>query len=130
MSTPVITVRDDARLTETRDLLDQHAVRRLPVVDAQGRLVGIVTQSDVYKISASHVTDVQDYDLYATRGHLPVRRFMTPDPHTASPDESMVEAARRMLMHKISGLPVLEGDRIVGIITESNIFRVLIESDE
>jgi CBS domain-containing protein len=132
MSSPAVTVADDTQLAEVRQRMADHGVRRLPVVSAEGRLVGIVTQNDVYRISASHVTDVQDYDLYSTRGHLPARRFMSATPLTASPDESVVEAARRMLAHKISGLPVVSAEgQIVGMITESNIFRVLIErSDE
>lgn len=126
MSGPVITVHEATVLREARQMLQTHAVRRLPVVDDGGKLVGIVTQNDIFKISASPVTDVQDYDLYHISGNLPVRQFMSAEPIVATPGETVVEVARRMLLHKVSGLPVVEADAIVGIITESNIFRMLI----
>jgi CBS domain-containing protein len=129
MSSPVVTVHEQTLLPEARSLLAQHAVRRLPVVDDAGRLVGIITQNDIFRISASAATDVQDYDLYCTNGRLPVRRFMTRTPVTAAPDETIVDVARRMLAHKISGLPIIEDNSLIGIITESNIFRVMIAED-
>lgn len=129
MSSPVISVDEEALLPEARSLMAEQGIRRLPVVDATGQLVGIITQSDIYKISASPATDVQDYDLYSIAGHLAVRRFMTRPAITASPDESVVAVAQRMLAHKISGLPVVEDGQIVGMITESNIFRMLIAQE-
>jgi len=129
MSSPVITAHEQTLLPVARSLMAEHKVRRLPVTDDAGHLVGIVTQGDIFKISASPVSDVQDYDLYATAGHLPLCRFMSAPAISASPDESVVEVARRMLAHKISGLPVVENGAIVGIITESNIFRLLIAAE-
>jgi CBS domain-containing protein len=99
-------------------------IRRLPVVD-RGRLVGIVTLGDVREAQPSHATTLSIYELNYLLSNLTVDEIMTRNPLTISPDAMIREAALVMLQHKIGGLPVMEDSRLVGIITESDIFRVL-----
>jgi len=126
MSHPVIVAESTMVLPEARQLLRQRSIRRLPVVDAAKRLVGIVTEGDINRVSDSHVTDVRDYNLYFQISVLPISEIMTREVVTVTPDVLIVDVAQLLLKHRIGGVPVLEGDRIVGIITESDLFRLIV----
>jgi CBS domain-containing protein len=126
MHSPAITIPETAPLPAARKSLTDHHIRRLPVLNESGQLVGIVTQGDIFSVSPSHVTDVQDFNLYFSNEHVPVREFMTRDVITATPDMKISDVAQLMLDHKISGLPVVEEGNVTGIITESDIFRLFI----
>lgn len=119
-----ITIVPKTTLPEAHNLMKESKIRRLPVVD-RGRLVGIVTLGDVREAEPSNATSLSIYELNYLLSKLTVDKIMTRDPLTISPDATIREAAHIMLEHKIGGLPVMEGERIVGIITESDIFRVL-----
>lgn len=104
-------------------------IHRLPVVD-EGRLVGIVTLGDIREASPSDAHSLTIYELNYLIARLTVGEIMTRDPITVTPEMSIEAAARLMLEHKIGGLPVMEGDRLVGIITETDIFRLLVSEGE
>lgn len=116
----------DLTLPEAHQLLDEHHIRRLPVVDKQGHLIGIVTQGDIRGAEPSGATSLSIFELNYLLSRLTVDRIMTQHPVTITPDTTIGEAARLMLDKKIAGLPVLEGDRVVGILTESDIFRLVV----
>jgi len=126
MSNPAIVAPETMTLPETRRLMRQQRIRRLPVVDADGQLVGIVTEGDINRVSDSHVTDVRDFNLYHRIADLPIHDVMTHDVVTVSPDASIGEVAQQLLDHRIGGVPVIEKGRIVGVITESDLFRVIV----
>ena len=126
MSNPAIVAPETMTLPETRRLMRQQRIRRLPVVDADGQLVGIVTEGDINRVSDSHVTDVRDFNLYHRIADLPIHDVMTHEVVTVSPDTSIGEVAQRLLDHRIGGVPVIEQGRIVGVITESDLFRVIV----
>jgi CBS domain-containing protein len=128
MSRPAIVAPVTMVLPEARRLLQQHRIRRLPVMDAEGRLIGIVTEGDINRVSESHVTDVRDYNLYHRVSDLPIGEIMTRDPITATPDMPIIEVAQRLLDHRIGGVPVVEDERVVGVITESDLFRLIVTS--
>ena len=128
MSRPAIVAPVTMVLPEARRLLQQHRIRRLPVMDAEGRLIGIVTEGDINRVSESHVTDVRDYNLYHRVADLPIGEIMTRDPITATPDMPIIEVAQRLLDHRIGGVPVVEDARVVGVITESDLFRLIVAS--
>ena len=128
MSRPAIVAPVTMVLPEARRLLQQHRIRRLPVMDAESRLIGIVTEGDINRVSESHVTDVRDYNLYHRAGDLPIGEIMTRDPITATPDMPIIEVAQRLLDHRIGGVPVVEDARVVGVITESDLFRLIVAS--
>jgi len=126
MSNPAIVAPETMTLPETRRLMREQRIRRLPVVDADGQLVGIVTEGDINRVSDSHVTDVRDFNLYHRIADLPIHDVMTHEVVTVSPDTSIGEVAQRLLDHRIGGVPVIEQGRIVGVITESDLFRVIV----
>ena len=128
MSRPAIVAPVTMVLPEARRLLQQHRIRRLPVMDAEGRLIGIVTEGDINRVSESHVTDVRDYNLYHRVSDLPIGEIMTRNPITATPDMPIIEVAQRLLDHRIGGVPVVEDERVVGVITESDLFRLIVTS--
>lgn len=130
MTAPALTIRPKASLFEAYNLMFENDVRRLPVVDRDGSLIGILTMSDVQQ--ASPISAGDDVDNDTARRLLvavqTVAEVMTPDPVTVAIDDTVREAAERMLEYEVSGLPVVEGDRVIGIITESDIFRLVVES--
>ena len=129
MTPDPITICPETTLPEADRLMKECGIRRLPVVQ-NGHLVGIVTLGDVREASPSNATSLSIYELNYLISRLTVGKIMTQDPITITPDTSIEAAARLMLEHKIGGLPVVDGTRVVGIITESDIFRLLITEGE
>jgi CBS domain-containing protein len=121
-----ITIVPKTALLDAHKLMRDSRIRRLPVVD-RGRLVGIVTLGNVREAEPSRPTTLSIYELNYLLSKLTVDKIMTREPITISPNATVREAAQRMLDHKIGGLPVMDNDRLVGIITESDIFRVLVQ---
>jgi CBS domain-containing protein len=126
MSSPAIVARDTEALPRARALLASEGIRRLPVVNSAGDLVGIVTEGDINRISDSPDSDVQEYNLYYRVHDLPLRAIMRRPVITVTPETPLREAAHLLLAWRISGLPVLEKGRIVGMITVSNLLRRII----
>lgn len=126
MSQPAISAPTTMVLPEARQLLRTHRIRRLPVIDADGRLIGIVTEGDINRVSDSHVTDVRDYNLYHRVVDLPIGEIMSRDPVTVTPDMQIIDVARLLLEHRIGGVPVVEAGRIIGVVTESDLFRLIV----
>jgi CBS domain-containing protein len=124
-----ITVVPKTTLPDAHKLMTASNIRRLPVVD-RGQLVGIVTLGDVREAQPSDATTLSIYELNYLLSKLTVDKIMTREPLTVSPQATIRDAARLMLEHKIGGLPVMEGERLVGIITESDIFRILAQEPE
>lgn len=124
MSAPAITIEPGVCLEEAWDLMAKKGIRRLPVV-RDGRLVGIVTRSDI----ESDIGRTPGETLPGTRRALKqtVERVMTPEPATVSPDETLERAASLMLNRRVSGLPVVDAGVVVGMITETDAFRALVD---
>jgi CBS domain-containing protein len=128
MSTPPIVVTLSTSLAAAQRIMEQRHVRRLPVVQ-DGRLVGIITWGDVRAAQPSTATTLSVYEWRALLDQVTVAECMTTSPVTIAPDAVVLEAARQMLTHKVSGLPVLEDGRVVGVITESDLFRLLLAQE-
>jgi acetoin utilization protein AcuB len=124
-----ITITLQTTLPEARQLMDEYYVRRLPVIH-KGKLVGIVTRGDIREAQASTATTLSVYELNYFLDEIPAKDFMAYEPITISPDAPIGEAARRMMQHKIGGLPVVEYGELVGIITETDLCRLLILQPE
>ena len=77
-------------------------------------------------VSDSHITDVRDYSLYHRVADLPIGEIMTRPVVTVTPDTSIMEVARLLLDHRIGGVPVVEHGHIIGMITESDLFRLIV----
>jgi len=116
MSVPVVTVPRDTDYQQALKLMQEKRLRRLPVVDRERRLVGIVAERDLLLAATRY-----------PRAGVDVGEFMATKVVSATPGMNLGEAARLMLEHRVGGLPVLEGGALVGIITESDIFRRFVE---
>lgn len=120
-----VTISKDTSLTDASRLMKVNHIRRLPVVE-HNRVIGIVTWGDIREASASDATTLSVFELAYLLDEVPVIHVMTRNPITVTPTTSIDRAAQLMLEHKIGGLPVVEDEQIVGILTESDIFRMLI----
>jgi acetoin utilization protein AcuB len=127
MSKPVITVRPDTPMPEALDMMRKEHIRRLPVVNQRGELVGIVTEADLLRASPSEATSLSIYEVTYLLSKLTIDRIMTKKVITTTEDTPVEEAARIMVDNNFSGLPVMRGKELVGIITESNLFRIFLE---
>lgn len=126
MSKDVITVPPDMPIMEARDLMKEKNIRRLPVVKG-GKLVGIITQGDVQEAGPSDATSLSIWELNYLLAKTTVEEVMTKKVLTVSPNTTIEEAALIMRENKVSGLPVMEDGKIVGMITETDIFDVMVE---
>ncbi len=126
MTSNPVTAAADMALPEAHKLMKDRRIRRLPVVDAQGKLLGIVTRGDIRGAEPSEATSLSIFEINYLLAKLTLERIMTKEPVTVSQDTSVGEAARVMLQKKIAGLPVVEKGKVVGIITESDIFRMVV----
>lgn len=129
MSAPPVVARDSMKLPEARQLLAELNIRRLPVVDAAGELLGIVTEGDINRISDGPDGDMAEYNLYHRVKDLPVREFMRRPVLTVTPHTNLREAARIMIEQHIHGVPVVLGKQVVGVITVSDLLRWMVESE-
>jgi CBS domain-containing protein len=120
------TVEPKATLPEVDKLMKEKKIRRLLVVE-HAQLVGIITLGDVREARPSDATSLSIYELNYLLARLTVDKLMTRNPVTVAPEATLRDAAKIMLEKKIGGLPVIAGDKLVGIITESDIFRALVQ---
>lgn len=126
MTTNPFTVSPDQTIPDAHEIMTQHGVRRLPVMK-QGRLVGVVSKEDIDKYSPSKATSFSMGEISYLLSKTKIKQIMSKNPITISPDALLEEAATLMRDNKISFLPVVDRDRLVGIITESDIFDSFIE---
>lgn len=127
MSHPVIIVHADTPIQEAVDLMRKEHVRRFPVVDERGKLIGIVSESDLLNASPSDATSLNVWEINYLMSKITVGKVMSSKVITVTEDTPLEEAARIMADNKIGGLPVMRGDELVGIITETNLFRIFLE---
>lgn len=127
MITDVVTIHIDATLPDAHKLMKDHKIRRLPVVNDANQLIGIVTRGDVRGASPSPATSLNVWELNYLLAKLHVSEFMTRNVLTVHPDTTIVDTAKLMMEKKVSGLPVVDNkNELVGIITESDLFRVMV----
>lgn len=126
MSKEVVTIEADYSMQEAISLLKEHRIKILPVME-NGELVGVISDRDLKRASASDATTLDVHELLYLVSQIRVKKIMTKDPITVSPDLTVEETAELLLANKISGAPVVNGDgKVVGVITQSDLFRVLI----
>ncbi len=122
-----ITLQPDVPINDALALMREKNVRRVPVVDKRGRLVGVVTHNDLMLASPSPVTSLSIWEMTYLLSKITVKEVMKTEVVTATEDMPLEEAARLVAERKISCLPVLRDGELVGIITESDLFRVFLE---
>lgn len=131
MTPDPITVDGKTTLTAAYHLMRLNRVRRLLVVDSQDRLLGILTWGDVREAKPKHRPSMADVDAWAAHfltATMEIGEIMTPNPVTVTPEMLIHEAAGLMLQHSIGGLPVVADGRVVGVLTESDIYRFVVEN--
>ena len=123
-----ITVNPELPVAEALQLMREHSVRRFPVTDRQtNKLVGIVTEKQLLYASPSPATSLSIHEINYLLSKLTVRKVMCSEVFTVQDDTPIEEAARVMVDRKVSGLPVLRGETLVGIITETDLFKTFLE---
>ncbi|TET96677.1 MAG: CBS domain-containing protein [Anaerolineales bacterium] len=127
MSQPVITIHPDVPVQEAIALMTKEGIRRLPVVDQRGQLIGIVTNLDLLHASPSDATSLSVWELNYLISKITVDEIMSKDVITVAKDLPVEEAARIMADNKIGGLPVVEDHTVIGIITETDLFKIFLE---
>jgi acetoin utilization protein AcuB len=127
MSHPVYTVRPEMPIQDALDQMRRDHVRRYPVVDEGGKLLGIVSETDLLNASPSDATSLNVWEVNYLLSKITVGRVMSHKVITVSEDTPLESAAAIMADNKIGGLPVLRDGELVGIITETDLFRVFLE---
>jgi acetoin utilization protein AcuB len=127
MSHPVVTIPPDMPVVDALNLMRVEHIRRTPVVDEKGKLVGIVSDKDLLNASPSAATTLSVWEINYLLSKITVKDVMTKDVVTITEDTPIEEAARIMADNKIGGLPVVRDGKVVGIITETDLFKILLE---
>jgi len=122
-----ITVTADTSIDKALQLMREEKVRRFPVLDKHGKLVGIVSEKDLLYASPSPATSLSIYEIPYLLSKVKMRDVMTKKVITVGADTPLEEAARIMADNKIGGLPVMRDDKLVGIITETDLFKTFLE---
>jgi acetoin utilization protein AcuB len=126
MSTPVITIDIDASMQEAMKLLRENNFRMLPVMK-QGQLVGVVTDRDLKRASASDATSLEIHELLYLMNKIKVSGIMTPNPITIPHNYTVEETTQILLENRISGAPVVSAENdVIGVITQVDLSRLLI----
>ncbi|MBM3462007.1 MAG: CBS domain-containing protein [Armatimonadetes bacterium] len=127
MTPDPITVECVTPLAEAIGLMRERCVRRLPVM-RDTTLIGIVTDRDLRDATPPEATRMSLWELGYSLARAPVERFMAPDVATVRSDDPFEKVAMLMYRRKIGGIPVVDDGRLVGIVTESDVFRTIIRS--
>ena len=125
----VITIRPEASFYEANTLIREKGIRHLPVVDAEQKLVGLLTDRDLRAAGPSQASDLSVHEIHYVLQKLKVSSFMTPREKliTVTPEVVIEEAVQLMHQHKIGCLPIVEDDRLYGIITETDILAHFVD---
>jgi len=127
MSHPVITAQPDLPIMDGMSLMDKEGIRRLPVVDKRGHLVGIISKTDILHAAPSDATSLSVWEVNRLISKIKIKGVMTQDVITIGEDTPLEEAARIMADNKVGGLPVVRDSKVVGIITETDLFKIFLE---
>ena len=129
MTTDPVTIRSNATLPDAYWLMINNKVRRLLILDGE-LLVGIVTLEDIRHAGPSTTMGLDLVRVSDMLCKMTVRQIMTKNPRKISKSASLIDAARMMLENKISTLPIMDGNDLVGIITKNNIFRAFVVRED
>ena len=121
------TITPDTSFPDAFRIIREKKIRHLPVVDAEGKLVGVVAQTDLLHASPSAVTTLSIFEVNYLLANLHIREVMSSPPITVIEEAPLEEAARLMVEKKIGCLPVMRDGTLVGMITETDIFEAFVE---
>lgn len=129
MSTSLLTVSSGDSLQSAIDLLHKHNIRELPVIE-RGKLVGIVTDRDLRQIAPSYPVFRDQEEIRCYLQNLKVASAMTVDPLVVPPATLLIEAAKLLYTYRIGSLPVVEDEKLLGIISVSDLLKAFIEQNK
>jgi CBS domain-containing membrane protein len=127
MTRDVFTVREDDDLAKVYDLMESHHIRHVPVVDEDEVLIGLVTQRDLVRRVVSMTDDLPISEQRDLLRCIKAAEIMTQDPEAVEATDDLSAAGELMLENKFGCVPVVEGERLVGILTEADFVRHLVE---
>lgn len=128
MTTSVITLSADAPFQDAFKLMKEHKIRRIPVVDDEQKLVGIVSERDLLHAAPSPATSLSIWEMNYLLWKLDLSNLMSKNVVTVTPNTLLQDAATLMIKNKIGGLPVVDDEfRVIGVITETDIFKAFVE---
>jgi acetoin utilization protein AcuB len=127
MKHPILTITADVPVQDALLRMKKDKVRRYPVVDKRGNLVGIVTESDLMNAQPSEATTLSVWEIHSLLAKITVERVMAKNVITVNAEDTIENAARLMVDNHISGLPVMRAGKLVGMITESALFNIFLE---
>ncbi|MHB8776788.1 MAG: CBS domain-containing protein [Anaerolineales bacterium] len=126
MSRPVISITRDMPIHDALALFKKEHIRRAPVLQ-DGKLIGIISDKDLLNASPSQVTSLSVWEMNYMLSKITVKEVMTRKVLTVQADTPIEEAARLMADNKIGGVPVMKADKVVGMITETDLFKIFLE---
>lgn len=127
MTKHVFTLRADKKALAAQEIMEWAHVRHVPIVDHLGQLVGMVSRVGLLKAAMAHISSRVKVEAEQQLSMIPLDLVWERDIRTISPDATVRDAAWMMRAEKLSGLPVVEGKRLVGILTDYDLLRVLEE---
>ena len=126
MSAPVFTIREDKTLRVADEIMNWAHIRHVPVVDAKGRLVGILSHRDLLSAAISTLAvGISNVERAQRMASTDVRKIMKQPIAVIAPGDSVQQAAHQLLSRKIGCLPVIEDDKLVGIVTAADLLRLV-----
>ena len=125
MTPDPITLHPEETLMEAAQVMRMRKIRRIPIVSG-GKLVGLLTEGDLKRAEPSTLSDTQEHFTEVMEG-TQVNRIMIENLLTTTPDAPLVEAARTLWTNKYGALPVLEGEKLVGILTDNDLIGALVK---
>lgn len=126
MSADLFTLRDSDTLKAARSMMELARIRHIPIVDASGVFVGLVTHRDILAAAVSRLADLGETEQEEIEASIPIAEIMRRDVRIIEPEAQLIRAARILLHNKYGCLPVVDGDSLVGILTEADFLRLSI----
>ena len=120
------TIKEDDFVRTAVMLVLQNRIRHLPVVRGES-LVGIISDRDLKRAMPSVVAGATAEDYQAFMDETPIEQVMTPSPITCTPDTHLVDLVREFCRHKVGAIPVVEGERVVGIVTQTDMMQAFLK---
>jgi len=121
-----VTLSPEESLMEALQMMRLRKIRRIPVVSAAGELVGLLTEGDLKRAEPSTLSDTQEQFMAVMEG-TQVNRIMIQNLVTTTPDTLLIDAARTLFRNKYGALPVLDGEKLVGILTDNDLIGALVK---